>query len=107
MNAIENAATEIGDAMYAQVPNGEVMTVSCECGVEIVLLMAGIEGRGDGSRAMWAACELADRLGVALVLTPDGGYYENEAAAEKRLRAFYARFGFVAGIGRQMIRAHA
>lgn len=44
---------------------------------------------------MNAACALADELDVAITLTPDGSYYEDEAEAEKMLRRFYARFGFV------------
>ena len=96
MSAIQNAADQIGDAMYAQVPDGEVMTDVRDGYVEIVRFIAGVEGRGDGTRAMKAACETADRLAVTLTLVPDGSYYEDEAGAEQRLRAFYSRFGFVA-----------
>ncbi|QUN56109.1 hypothetical protein [Burkholderia cenocepacia] len=104
MSATQTAAEQIGDAMYAQVPDGEVMTDVCGDCVEIVRLLAGVEGRGDGTRAMQAACETADRLAVPLTLVPDGSYYEDEAEAEQRLRTFYSRFGFVAFGQRSMIR---
>lgn len=95
---LDAAAQRIGDAMYALIPDGEVDVVVADDrqSVEIVRLIAGIEGCGDGTRAMKAAIELADTLGVRLTLTPDGSYYDDEKAAEARLQGFYARFGFVA-----------
>ncbi len=103
---IEQAAQIIGSAMYQQVPGGEVQVEPTidGLGVEIVRLMAGTEGRGDGSRAMRAAVNLADEFGVQLLLTPDGSYYEDETAAATRLRNFYARFGFMPTGTRRMIR---
>ncbi|RQR65476.1 hypothetical protein DIE18_03220 [Burkholderia sp. Bp9125] len=104
---IEQSAQIIGAAMYQQVPGGEVQVEPTidGLGVEIVRLMAGTEGRGDGSRAMRAAVNLADEFGVQLSLTPDGSYYEDETAAAARLRNFYARFGFISACARRMIRA--
>ncbi|UVT00186.1 hypothetical protein [Burkholderia glumae] len=93
---LEQAATVIGDAMYAMLPGGEVQVEpgSDGFGVEIVRLIAGVEGRGDGTRSMLAATALADQLGVCMMLTPDGSFYEDAAAAAARLTDFYSRFGF-------------
>ena len=90
------AARAIGDAMHAQLPDGEVNVEPAEDGksVHIVKIMAGVEQRGDGSRAMRAAIKVADAFNVRLTLSPDGSYYEDQPAAEGRLRGFYARFGF-------------
>ncbi|MFS9669947.1 hypothetical protein, partial [Klebsiella pneumoniae] len=65
--------------MYAMLPGGEVQVepASDGFGVEIVRIIAGVEGRGDGTRSMLAATALADRLGVCVTLTPDGSYYED------------------------------
>jgi GNAT superfamily N-acetyltransferase len=93
---IEKAADVIGDAMYTRVPGGEVQVDPAPDGqgVEIVRLIAGIPERGDGTRAMQAAAEVADRLGVRLSLTADGSYFEDQETAARWLRGFYARFGF-------------
>jgi GNAT superfamily N-acetyltransferase len=100
------AAETIGNAMYAKLPEGEVEVepASGGNGVEIVWMRAGTEGRGDGTRAMQAAIDAADKLGVRLALRPDGGYYEHEAAAGIRLREFYSRFGFKLDGDRDMAR---
>lgn len=93
---VEAAAQIIGDAMYGQLPGGEVEVEAAGDGrsVEIVRIMAGVEARGDGSRAMAAAISVADALGVRLTLTASGSYYDNARTAEARLQRFYARFGF-------------
>lgn len=90
------AARAIGDAMCAQLPDGEVTVEPANDGksVLIVKIMAGVEQRGDGTRAMLAATKVADAFNVRLTLSPDGSYYEDQTAAEARLRGFYARFGF-------------
>ena len=97
MNKLENAATQISQAMYQELlaDGGEVEVDIFENSVEIIKIIAGIEGRGSGTRAMKVACDLADKLNIQLILTPDGSYYEDEIRAQKRLRIFYARFGFI------------
>lgn len=103
---IEHVAQIIGSAMYQHVPGGEVHVEPTidGLGVEIVRLIAGTEGRGDGSRAMREAVRLADEFGVQLSLTPDGSYYEDEDAAAERLHKFYTRFGFMPADTRRMRR---
>jgi len=103
---LEKAASAIGDAMFAMLPGGEVQVEPASDGrsVEIIRVIAGTEGRGDGTRSMLTATALADKLGVCLTLTPDGSYYEDADVAAARLTEFYARFGFRQHGGWTMLR---
>ena len=90
-----NVAEQVAAAMFAENPDGEQQCeLNLDGSVQIVRLFSGDEGSGVGTRAMRAATAIADQLGVALKLSPDGSYFEDEAAAETRLREWYARFGF-------------
>jgi hypothetical protein len=82
---IEEAARRVESAMYEQIADGEVEAEPTNggTGVEIFRLMAGAEGRGDGTSAMRAAADLADSMWLRLTLKPDGSYYEDEQTAAR------------------------
>ena len=103
-------ASEIQDAMFSAMGNqGEVEVQVCDSGesIEIVRIMVGTEGQGLGTKAMLAACELADAHSVSMELTPSGSYQLDEEAARSRLVDFYGRFGFVESDYGTMVRTAA
>jgi len=53
---------------------------------------AALRGRGRGSALLAAICQAADEAGITLVLLP----LADDPGDEVRLRAWYARHGFVA-----------
>jgi len=68
--------------------------MNADASIQIIRILSGEEGSGAGGRAMEAAVALADQLGVALQVSPDGSYYDDEACAEVWLRKWYDGFGF-------------
>ncbi len=62
-----------------------------------LIVPGGCRGRGLGSALMRDLLAYADRQGKQVRLTPSGAY----GGAPRRLRRFYARFGFVRNEGAQ------
>lgn len=95
---LQSLASDIQDAMFLamnKTGDVEVQVSDSDDSIEIVRIIAGEGGAGLGTKAMLAACEVADSQGVILELTPSGSYFEDEDAALSRLIVFYGRFGFL------------
>ena len=90
-------ASEVQAAMQSAMNNSgelEVQVSDSGASIEIVRIIVDEDGAGFGTKAMLAACQIADSRGASLELSPDGSYYEDEEVAYARLVGFYSRFGF-------------